>query len=185
MPHEMSKWETSEFQRPTLTLRDQMRSSTRQPSHHHPVRRQMARSRRMERYRKMTYRGRTTPAKASLTRFRLRHKRSLRRSAAADVADVAAHAIDGKKNARGTSPRLVSLVVSACWVLVRTSVAGGDTDGVEVDGGGEGFHRGSRGHGESRAARCMLPKSWRSASSGSVQSDPIPHRRSWPEASPA
>lgn len=86
----------------------------------------------------MTYRGRTTPAKASLIRSRLRHKRSLRRSAAADVA---AHAIDGKKNVRGTLPRLVSLVVLACWVLVRTSVAGGDTDGVEVVGGGEEFHR--------------------------------------------
>jgi hypothetical protein len=58
-------------------------------------------------------RGRTTLAKASSTRFHPRHKRNLRLSAVLGVADAAAHAIDGKKNARGTLPRSVSQVVSA------------------------------------------------------------------------
>lgn len=58
-------------------------------------------------------RGRTTPARASLTRSHPRHKDSLRRSAAVDAVDAAAHAIDGKKSGKGTSPHLVSLVVSA------------------------------------------------------------------------
>lgn len=111
-PHEMSKWETYGFQRQTLTLRVQTRSSTRRPSRHHPAQRQKARSRRRERYRKMK-RGRTTLARASSTRSRPRHKRRLRRSAAVDVADAAAHAIDGRKSGRGTLPLLVSLVVSA------------------------------------------------------------------------
>jgi len=66
----------------------------------------------MVKYRKMMS-GRTTLAKASLTRCHLRHKRNLRRSAVPGVADAAAHAIDGKKNVRGTLPHLVSQVVSA------------------------------------------------------------------------
>ena len=57
--------------------------------------------------------GRTTLAKASLTRSHPRHKRRLLRSAAVDAADAGAHAIDEKKSARGTLPRLVSLVVLA------------------------------------------------------------------------
>lgn len=121
--------------------------------------------------------GHTTPAKASLTRSHPRHKRNLRHSAVLGVADAATHAIDEKKSAKGTLLRLVSPVVSASWVLVHTLV---DTGGVEVEGGGEG----RQAHGESGAARCRLSKS-RSASFGSVQSFPIPDRKSWPEASPA
>src|ERR1700755_2470126 len=97
-PHEMSKWGTCEFQRRTLTLRVQTRFSTKQPSHLHSVRRQRAQSRRKVKYRKMKSRH-TTPAKASLTRSHPRHKRNLPHSAVLGVADAAAHAIDGKKNA--------------------------------------------------------------------------------------
>ena len=61
----------------------------------------------------MTYSGRTTLAKASLTRSRRQHKDSPRRCAAVDVVDAAGHAIDGKKSGRGTWPHSVSLVVSA------------------------------------------------------------------------
>jgi hypothetical protein len=112
-PHEMSKWGTYEFQRRTLTLRVQTRFSTKQPLHLHSARRrQRAQSWRRVKYRKMRS-GRTTLAEASLTRSHPRHKRNLPRSAVLGVADAAAHAIDGKKNARGTLPRLVNQVVSA------------------------------------------------------------------------
>jgi hypothetical protein len=56
---------------------------------------------------------RTTLTEASSTRSHHRHKLNLRLSAVLDVADAAAPAIDEKKNARGTLPRLVSQVVSA------------------------------------------------------------------------
>lgn len=109
-PREMSKWGTYEFQRRTLTLRVQMRFSTKQPLPH-SARRQRAQLWRMVKYRKMNP-GRTTLAKASSTRSHPRHKRNRPRSAVLGVADAAAHAIDGKKNARGTLPRLVNQVVS-------------------------------------------------------------------------
>jgi len=111
-PHEMSKWGTYEFQQRILTLRVQTRFSTKQPLRLHSARRQRAQSRRMVKYRKMKS-GRTTLAEASLTRSHPRHKRNLPCSAVLAVADAAAHAIDGKKNARGTLPRLVSQVVLA------------------------------------------------------------------------
>src|SRR3984885_1119864 len=110
----MSNWGTCEFQRRTLTLKVQTRFSTKQPLHLHSAQRQRAQSWRMVKYRKMRC-GRTTLAKASSTRFHPRHKPNLRLSAVLGVADAVAHAIDGKKNARGTLPRLVSQVVSACW----------------------------------------------------------------------
>jgi hypothetical protein len=65
----------------------------------------------MVKYKKMI--GPTTLAKASLTRSHPRHRRNLPRSAVPGAVDAAAHAIDEKKNARGTLPRLVSQVVSA------------------------------------------------------------------------
>ena len=112
--------------------------------------------RRRVKCRKTICRRRTIRGGASLTHSHPRHKLSPRRNAGVRVADVAVRGIDGKRSARGTSPRLVSQAVSACWALVHMLAVGEDSVDVEVGGEGE-THRG-RGHDERQGHVVCCPK---------------------------